>query len=91
MKFVAVTTPVTFTPVAVTMPLVGSIVIAVPTLTALLKVENPATFTSSSSVCPSTSKLPLASIAPVNVLTPVTEKSLATLTFLVVVIPVSLS
>ena len=38
---VAVTTPVTFTPVAVTIPLVASRVIPVPTLTTLLNVATP--------------------------------------------------
>ena len=35
---------------------------------------NPLTFTLSSSVCPSTSKSPLASIFPVNVETPDTDR-----------------
>jgi len=39
-----------------------------------VKVETPDTFTSSSSVCPSTSKLPLAFIVPVNVDTPDTSR-----------------
>ena len=38
-------------------------------------VDIPATFKLSNSVCPSTSKSPLASIVPVNVETPVTFKS----------------
>ena len=40
-----------------------------------LKVETPATTTSSKSVCPSTSKLPFASIAPVKVDTPAIDTS----------------
>ena len=46
---------------------------AVPTLRVVI-VEIPDTFTLSSSVCPSTSKFPFASIAPVNVETPATCK-----------------
>ena len=46
-----------------------------PKLTFELKVVTPLTFTSSNSVCPSTSKDPLASMAPVNVDTPDTFTS----------------
>jgi len=44
--------------------------------TLLANVDNPDTLSSSSSVCPSTSKLPFASMASVNVENPVTSKSL---------------